>query len=140
MYPGRRHGVADAEKRVVGTRGVKEERRKTRRVPAEHLVSYVHYDDEGQSDEKGMARTLDLSEGGMVLEMRHSMDVGSGLDIKMVSGDRILGAKGRVVHSQQIGSKGWRVGVCFTEVADGDLAAIAREVHGVRGEEGKTGG
>ncbi len=119
---------------------MKEERRKTGRVPAEHLVSYVHYDDEGQPDEQGMARTFDLSEGGMVLEMRHSIDVGSGLDMRMVSGDRILEIKGRVVHSEQIGSEGWRVGVCFTDIADGDLAAIAREVQGGRREEGKTDG
>jgi hypothetical protein len=80
----------------------------------------------------GMARTLDLSEGGIVLEMTHSLDRGSHLQLKMVSGDHILEARGLVVHIKHSPDYSpdnrWRVGVSFTEITEGDLATIAQEV------------
>jgi hypothetical protein len=105
-----------------------EERRKWPRILAEHLVSYAHFDEEGEPDDVGMARTLDLSEGGILLEITHSFEEGSALEIKMVSGERIIRAKGQVVHSAYVSPDRWRVGVRFTEIPDGDLGAIAGEV------------
>jgi hypothetical protein len=105
-----------------------EERRKWPRVLAEHLVSYAHFDEQGEPDDVGMARTLDLSEGGILLEMTHPLEDGSAVEIKMVSGERILRAQGEVVHSAALPPGRWHVGVRFTEIPDGDLGAIAREV------------
>lgn len=105
-----------------------EERRKWPRVLAEHLVSYAHFDEHGEPDDVGMARTLDLSEGGILLEITHSLKEGTALEIKMVSGERILRAKGVATHSASLSTGRWRVGVRFTEIPEGDLAAIAREV------------
>ena len=110
----------------IGT--MKEERRRTPRVLAEHLVSYTVLDERGETDEMGMARTLDLSEGGIVLEMTHSLAKGSHLQIKMVSGHHILEASGRAVYSKCLPDNRWRVGVTFTEITEGDLATIAQEV------------
>ncbi len=111
---------------------MKEERRKTPRALVEHLVSYTVLDERGETDEMGMARTLDLSEGGIVLEMTHSLDGGSHLEMKMVSGHHILEARGLVVYSKYLPdylpNNRWRVGVSFTEITDGDLATIAQEV------------
>ena len=117
---------------------MKEERRKWPRILTEHLVAYKRLDERAVPDEAGVARTLDLSEGGVVLEMIHPLEVGCCLEIKMVSGDRILKARARVVHSQELPAKRWRVGVCFTEISDDDLAIIAREVEERRaaGDEG----
>lgn len=118
---------------------MKEERRRTARVLVEHLVSYVVLDERGGTDEMGMARTLDLSEGGIVLEMTHSLDRGSHLEMKMVSGDHILEARGLVVYSKYLPDylpdNRWRVGVSFTEITEGDLATIAQEVEDRRMQE-----
>jgi hypothetical protein len=105
-----------------------EERREWPRVLAQHLVSYAHFDEQGEPDDVGMARTLDLSEGGILLEMTHPLEDGSTAEIKMVSGEHILRAKGEVVHSTALPSGRWHVGVRFTEIPDGDLGAIAGEV------------
>ena len=117
---------------LAGVGTMKEERRRTPRVLAEHLVSYTVLDERGETDEMGVARTLDLSEGGIVLEMTHSLDRGSHLEMKMVSGDRILEARGLVVYSKYLSDcvpdNRWRVGVTFTEITGGDLATIAQEV------------
>jgi len=112
---------------------MKEERRKTPRVLAEHLVSYLVLDERGETDEMSMARTLDLSEGGILLEMTHPLEKGSQLEIKMVSGDHILEARGLAVYSRYLPDNRWRVGVCFTEITEGDLATIAQEVEERRG-------
>jgi c-di-GMP-binding flagellar brake protein YcgR len=113
-----------------------EERRKWTRIRAEHLVSYTHFDENGEADERGMARTLDLSEGGMVLEMTRPAKVGEHLQIKMVTGDQILKAAATVVYSNRLPADRWRVGVRFTEIPDRDLVTIAREVTRFR----QTGG
>jgi hypothetical protein len=105
-----------------------EERRRSPRVVAEHLVSYAHFDEQGEPDDVGMARTLDLSEFGILLEATHSLQEGSALEIKMVSGDRIIRARGQVVHSTYVAPERWHVGVGFTEIPDGDVGVIAREV------------
>jgi hypothetical protein len=105
-----------------------EERRKCPRVPAEHLVSYTHYDEEGDPDDMGMARTLDLSEGGILLEMTRPARPGSALEIKMVSGEHIIRARGQVAYSQLLSPDRWRVGVSFVEITQGDLVTIEREV------------
>jgi len=105
-----------------------EERRRWTRILAEHLVSYTHFDERGEPDDIGMARTLDLGEGGILLEMMHPLEEGSSLEIKMVSGESILRARGRVAHSVYVSQDRWRVGLHFTEIAEGDLRTIAREV------------
>lgn len=117
---------------------MKEERRKWPRILTEHLVAYTRLDEQALPDEAGVARTLDLSEGGMVLEMTHPLEAGSHLEIKMVSGDRILKAEGRVIYSQDLAAGRWRVGIKFTKITDDDLAIIAREVEERRaaGDEG----
>jgi hypothetical protein len=113
-----------------------EERRKWPRILTEHLVAYTRLDEEAVPDEAGVARTLDLSRGGLVLEMIHPLEVGSCLELKMVTGDRILKAEGQVVYSEDMRDDRWRVGVCFTEIADEDLAIIAREVEERRADNG----
>lgn len=44
---------------------MKEERRKAPRALAEHLVSDALVGKQGEPDQMGMARTVDLSEGGV---------------------------------------------------------------------------
>jgi len=107
-----------------------EERRRWPRVLAEHLVSYSLFNGEGQAIAMGMARTLDVSEGGILLEMTRPLAVGSYLEIKMVSAENIVEAEGRVAYSQYTPAGHWRVGVSFTKITGGDLAIIAQEVEG----------
>ena len=105
-----------------------EERRRWPRVPAEHLVSYTSYDEGGDPEDMGTARTLDLGEGGILLEMTRPARPGFPVEIKMVSGEHIIRARGRVVHSQAISRNRWRVGVSFSEITQSDLVTIANEV------------
>jgi c-di-GMP-binding flagellar brake protein YcgR len=114
-----------------------EERRRWARIRAEHLVSYAHFDEQGEPDERGIARTLDLSEGGMVLEMTRPADVGEHLQVKMVTGNQILKAAAAVVHSDRLPGDRWRVGVRFTEIPEEDLITIAQEVERFRESGGR---
>lgn len=107
---------------------VREERRKSPRVTALHLVSYTLFDEHGNPDDEGMARTLDLSEGGMLLEVMRPLSEGGSLQIKMVSGDHIVRAQAQVVYCQRSSADRWRVGMRFTEITQGDLGTIALEV------------
>jgi hypothetical protein len=76
----------------------------------------------------GMARTLDLGEGGILLEMTRPAQPGSTLEMKMVSGEHIVRARGHVAYSQLLSPDRWRVGVSFSEITQSDLVTIANEV------------
>ncbi len=116
-----------------------EERRRWPRVLAEHLVSYSLFDDQAEPIAMGMARTLDVSEGGILLEMTHPLEVGSHLEIRLVSGEDIVEAEGRVAYSQHMPSGHCRVGVSFTKIAGGDLTIIAQEVEDRQGHRRQGG-
>jgi len=107
---------------------MKKERRRWTRIPVEHLVSYTIFDGQGEPEEMGMTRTLDLGGGGVVLEMPHPVEAGSHLQIKMVSGQHILRASGRVAYSQLLPTDRWRVGVSFIGIGEDDLVIISQEV------------
>ncbi len=113
------------------------ERRKSPRIQAEHLVSYAHFDEHEEPDDMGMARTLDLSEGGMVLEMTRPQGVGERIRVKMITGDQILEADATVVYSKRLPAERWRVGVSFTEIPKEDEVTIAREVARFRESGGR---
>jgi hypothetical protein len=110
------------------------ERRKWPRVPAEHLVSFTVFGQQGEPEEKGTARTLDLGGGGAALEMTHHVEVGCRLEIKMVTGGHIVTASGRVAYNRYLSAGRWRVGVSFTEIGERDATIIAQEV-----ENGRAG-
>jgi hypothetical protein len=64
--------------------------------------------------------------------------VGEHYQVKMVTGNQILKADATVVYSNPLSGNRWRVGVRFTEIAEGDLVTIAREVARSRESGGRA--
>jgi hypothetical protein len=103
------------------------DRRKSRRVKAHRLVAFRRAEEEGASDYEGFVRTLDLGLGGLLLETDFPFDPGEELSLQMLSGDKVLSAKGQVVYRKRMNDK-FKVGIRFTQMNHGDLKAIEKEV------------
>lgn len=103
---------------------LKKEKRRFPRLESVNLVSYTQLDDEQNPMDMGICKSLDLSVEGVTIETHKPLMVNSSLEMVIALGERLIKSKGRVVHSRKMGRERYDVGVCFTEVDEGDKAVI----------------
>ncbi len=101
-----------------------QERRRFPRLDSSHLISYTHYDETDTPDAMGMGKTLDLSQGGVTIQTHASFPAGTGLELVIAIEERLIKAKGRVIHSRQVEEELFDVGVCFTEIDEADRESL----------------
>ncbi|RLC31977.1 MAG: hypothetical protein DRH37_01750 [Deltaproteobacteria bacterium] len=91
------------------------EKRKHQRVSTLNLLSYVCVDEQGNPLEQGMGRTLDISEGGILMETHVRIE--SKYIVLMAVGieDELIDIKGEVVYSRKAKSGMFESGVRFLE-------------------------
>jgi len=90
--------------------------RREARVISLNLVSYSRYDDEGVLTEAAMGRTLDISPGGIRLEVERHYPLSSVIDISIALRDNIITVKGRVVHLEELKNGKIAMGIQFVEM------------------------
>ena len=90
------------------------EKRKAPRVGSVNL-SYICLDQEGKIVHQAMGRTLNVSEGGFLIETTSPLDVDNTLVVSIGLKDDIFEARGRVVHCRAIAT-GYRSGVQLIEI------------------------
>jgi hypothetical protein len=67
-----------------------------------------------------IGRTLDVSEGGVKVETHRRMANGTGLEMDIAVEDRIITARGEVVHSEELKNGLFGTGIRFTTISDDD--------------------
>ena len=77
-----------------------EEKRKNPRVPTSNVVSYVCLDEDGQQTAEGMGRTVDISQGGTLLETSCPIEADYILLMSIDFENNIVETKGRVAHTR----------------------------------------
>jgi c-di-GMP-binding flagellar brake protein YcgR len=86
------------------------------RVISLNLVTYAKYDEEGVLAESAMGRTLDISPGGIKLEVEHHFPLSSELDLSIALREEIVQVKGRVVHLEELKNGKIGMGIQFADV------------------------
>ena len=92
------------------------EKRDAIRVRSIHLLSFSQLDDLENIREIGMARTLNISEEGILIELQSAIPLGSVLDLVLNVADECLQVKGEVTRSKLIDGK-CRLAVKFTHIS-----------------------
>lgn len=93
--------------------------RKHRRIASLNLVSYTHFDSDGQPDLEDMGRTKDLGEGGILLECTQSFPIGDTLEIEIAIHDDLITTQGEIMRVEPVpNSKKCDVGIKFTEISE----------------------
>ena len=101
-----------------------EEKRKYPRVPISNIVSYVCIDKDGNELDQGMGKTVNISQGGILLETTRPIESDYILLMTIDLNNKVLQTRGEVVHTRSIESAKYFTGVRF----DGDRETIIQVV------------
>ena len=107
-----------------GDRTVEKERRRHPRVQSLYLVSYVSKGGEAQKSGVSMARTLNVSQVGVGVEVYEPAEVDTLMEMEIAVKEHIFSVRGKVIHSQKKPDGHWVVGIAFDEVQEGLIKAL----------------
>jgi len=95
-----------------------EERRHHPRISALNLISYNCIDENEVIVAQGMGRTLNISEGGILLETHIPMDPRNAIALDIGLEDDLINIKGTVVFSAAGKDEKYEAGIEFLEMPD----------------------
>ena len=90
-----------------------EERRKYPRIAVEGVFSYVCMDEDRRPIDEGMGTTVDVSQGGIMIETSRPIDAETILLVTVDKDKKMLEIEGKVVHSRNIGPSKYLTGIEF---------------------------
>jgi len=112
-----RHLLFDAQeiKEKTESNFITQEKRKHPRARTVNLVSYICIDDEGYPLDQGMGNTLDISQGGLLMETKYPVDAKYVLLMSLDINEELISIKGEVVHCHEKEPQIFHTGVRFKE-------------------------
>ncbi len=81
------------------------------------LVEINQFDEKGFRADLATGRTLDISYGGLRLELNHPLPLRSIVVLTLALGEGLIQVKGKVVYLEQINSTRCAMGIQFIDVA-----------------------
>ncbi len=81
------------------------------------LVEIARFDEKGFRADMATGRTLDISYGGLRLELNHPLPLRSVVVLTLALGKGLAQVKGKVVYLEQIEGDRCAMGIQFTDVA-----------------------
>lgn len=95
------------------------EKRKSPRIGSVNL-SYICLDKQGKVLQQAMGRTLNISEGGFLIETHFPMKAEYTLLASIGLEDDTIDIKGKIIHCQSAGSGKYIAGVEITSIEESD--------------------
>jgi hypothetical protein len=109
---------------MEGDGTVEKERRRHPRVKSLYLVSYVSKEGEAQKSGVSMARTLNVSQVGVGVEVYEPVEVDTLMEMEIAVKETIFSVRGKVVHSQRKPDGHWVMGIEFDEAQEELIKAL----------------
>lgn len=98
---------------------------RTRRLETLNLVSFTHKDSGGRVDLESVGRTLDLSEGGILLEISKPVPAGSTeVDVILGIKEHVITTVGEIVHQRELEGGNFGIGIAFKNLSEKDSQTI----------------
>ena len=94
------------------------EKRKDPRVNSQNLVFYICLDEGDRQVKQGMGRTLNVSEGGILLETHESIEQPGCVILTLGLEEYMMAIKGRMIFSNRRGDGRFETGIQFMEMDD----------------------
>jgi hypothetical protein len=92
-----------------------EERRRYQRINTVNLLSYVSLDENGKPLDQGMGKTLNISQGGLLLETKVPINAQYVLIMALDIRDELIKIRGQVVYCRETDPRTFHTGVRFKE-------------------------
>ncbi len=100
------------------------EQRKNRRIRSLHLTSYIPRKGSEQEYIVSIGRTLDVGKGGVKVETHRELAKGTELDLDIAVDEKVIAAKGVVVHVEPLAQGLFGTGIRFTSISEEDRALL----------------
>ena len=100
------------------------EKRGSRRIRSLNLTSYTPKKGDAQEYIVSIGRTLDVGEGGVKVEVHRELVQGTELDMDIAIEDKIITARGEVVHAEELKNGLFGTGIRFTSISDEDRETL----------------
>ncbi|MBF0227089.1 MAG: phosphoribosylaminoimidazolesuccinocarboxamide synthase [Desulfobacterales bacterium] len=101
--------------------------RKHERLETQNLISYSVLDSKSNIViERGMGRTLNVSEGGILLETHFPIELELMLSLSIGLKDEMISLSGRVIFSRKIGDASYQTGVEFFPPDERSIPVLQR--------------
>lgn len=98
-----------------------------KRLETLNLVSLSHKNDEGELDLELVGRTLDLSEGGILLEIHQPLPSQNRMvDVTLGIKEHVVQTIGEIVHQRELEGGTIGLGIAFRDISDEDASVITR--------------
>lgn len=99
------------------------ERRHYLRPEALNLLDYLVVDEQGRQGSYSMARTLNVSKGGILMETHIQLPKGQQVMITLGLKDRLIDVMGRIVYTTSSSGR-YQNGIEFFHVSDSDKRVL----------------
>ncbi|MFW6147447.1 MAG: PilZ domain-containing protein [Thermodesulfobacteriota bacterium] len=94
------------------------DKRKEQRILSTHLIFYISLDEHDQAMMQGMGRTLNVSEGGILLETHVLLNPHYRVILTIALEDELMEFMGRIAHSTKQADGSFATGVQFIDMDD----------------------
>ncbi len=103
------------------------EKRKHARFITLHLLNYTLLDDKGRQSESSMARTLDVSIGGIKIETTRALPDQAKLVISLELEDQLVDLEGKIIHNRENANR-YVSGIQFQKVSPKEYKILRQYV------------
>ena len=100
------------------------EKRSSRRIRLLYLTSYTPRKADTQEYNVSIGRTLDVSDGGVKVETHRRLANGTELEMDIAIDEKIITAKGEVVHTEERENGLFGTGIRFTSISEEDRRSL----------------
>ena len=112
-----------------------DEKRMDPRIQSSNLISYVCRDEDNREVMQGMGRTLNVSEGGILLETYVSIGPHHVVTVTIAMEDELMEFRGRIAHSMKREDGSFASGIEFTEMDQEKRRFLGQYIILFRGQE-----
>lgn len=99
-----------------------------------NLISYSCMDENDQIVAQGMGRTLNVSEGGILLETHIQLDTQHTVSLSIGLKDELIDILGKVVTSMPGEDENFESGIQFLEIDDETLEILKKYIKAFKGQ------
>lgn len=90
-----------------------EERRKHPRIAVQSVFSYICLDEDGNPVDEGMGTTVDISQGGIMIETSRPIETKTLLLVSVDQNKKMLEIQGKVVYTRELSPSKHLSGIQF---------------------------
>ncbi len=105
-----------------------EQKRKHDRIGSLNLLNYICLDENNEEVVQGMGRTLNVSQGGILLETHVAIDESHIISLGIGLEDDMVAIKGKIIYCRENKNRKFESGIEFLDINETSLRILNRYI------------